>query len=92
MDKIIANFKNHMKQSDTIRSKCRVFWKLQQTTLLMVSCNALLLVWWDCDSVWIYRSVKTVIAIITRIESAEWQCYRNRQIFTDDETVSLKVT
>jgi hypothetical protein len=35
---------------------------------------------------------KTVIAIIARLEGAEWYCYRNRQIFTYDETVSLKVT
>jgi hypothetical protein len=36
--------------------------------------------------------LRTTIAIIARLEGAEWYCYRNRQIFTYDETVSLKVT
>jgi hypothetical protein len=29
---------------------------------------------------------------MAKLEAAEWYCYRNRQIFTYDETVLLKVT
>jgi hypothetical protein len=60
--------------------------------LIMISCSEFVLACWNWSSVWIYRSVKTVIAIIARLEGAEWYCYRNRQILICDEAVSWKVT